>query len=199
MSEIKKQVSQTYEERAIKWINELKPDEYVKHLFQKCKKEQIEVTLTGTHPSDPGISKEEANRRTMIDIEEKLGVIMKMDDTKIVYSPYIKEGDPMEVREDIKEAVIRFAHTLDKFNGFSKDMEILALHKAREIDREFMLALIEEVGSEKGKEIAQRITAGHAHTTPDQLQVHEDIDAVIAEGIQEAAKEEEKPLNTTLG
>lgn len=147
MSEIKKQVSQTYEERAIKWINELKPDEYVKHLF--------------THDSE--------------DIEK------------------------MVVREDIKEAVIRFAHALDKFSGFSKDMEILALHKAREIDREFMLALIEEVGPEKGKEIAQRITAGHAHTTPDQLQVHEDIDAVIAEGIQEAAKEEEKPLNTTLG
>jgi len=136
MSEIKKQVSQTYEERAINWINELKPDEYVSHLF---------VTI-----------------------------------------------DPPQVREDIKEAVIRFAHTLDKFNGFSKDMEILALHKAREIDREFMLALIEEVGPEKGKEIAQRITAGHAHTTPDQLQVHEDIDAVIEEGIQEAKEEEGK-------
>lgn len=141
MTEIKKQVSQTYEERAINWINELKPDEYVKHLFNYDN----------------------------------------------------------EVREDIKEAVIRFSHFLDSFNGISKDMEILALYKAREIDREFMLALIEEVGPEKGKEIAQKVTMAHAHTTPDQMKSPDEIDAAIAEGIQAAAKEEgEEPLKTTL-
>lgn len=142
-----KQVSQTYEERALAWIKELKPDEYVKHLF--------------THDSE--------------DIEK------------------------MVVRDDIKEAVIRFSHFLDSFNGISKDMEILALYKAREIDREFMLALIEEVGPEKGKEIAQKVTMAHAHTTPEQMRSPEEIDAAIAEGIQAAAKEEgEEPLKTTL-
>lgn len=73
------------------------------------------------------------------------------------------EGGP-KMLEVVKEGIIRFAHSLDKFNTLSQQLELIALYKAREIDREFLLMLIEVVGIEKARELATTLTARHKHT-----------------------------------
>lgn len=70
------------------------------------------------------------------------------------YSEGMDKGKPSET---VREATIRFAHFLDKGNHVDVQMELLALRQISKIDREFMSEMIDELGVEKAKEIAQRV------------------------------------------
>lgn len=57
-----------------------------------------------------------------------------------------------------------FAEYLDGFNTLDMRMELLALHAAREVDREFMLLLIDACGKEKAEACARVVNEKHRHT-----------------------------------
>lgn len=67
----------------------------------------------------------------------------------------------------IKDQIRGFAAYLDSFPTMSSQLEILALYKTREIDREFIAALIEGIGVDKATEIARSITGRHKHSKPE--------------------------------
>jgi hypothetical protein len=62
--------------------------------------------------------------------------------------------EPLEI---VREGVIRFSHYLDRGNHVDIQMELLALRQISKIDREFMSEMIDELGLDKAKEIAQRV------------------------------------------
>ena len=74
------------------------------------------------------------------------------------------DGDLKKVRADIQEGIVRFAHYLDGFNTISKDLQIIAMSKAREIDQEFLGMLIDAIGKPKAIELARELHSRHAHT-----------------------------------
>lgn len=75
------------------------------------------------------------------------------------------DNDVIEPSDAVTEGVIRFAHHLDSFATLDIHMELLAMRQIRLIDREFMQEMIDELGLEKAKEIAQRVNARHGSTT----------------------------------
>lgn len=176
-----KTLSKTHEQVALEWLEQL-PEQLkdvpeAKHLFRYVDKEPIEVVYTGTHPSDATITAQEANRRTLIDTEDKLGMIVKMNDKGLSYTPYHKEGDKKEPIEIVREAVVRFAHHLDSFATVSMQMELLALRQISKIDREFMSEMIDELGLDKAKEIAKRVNDRRAKFSDGVPEITPDTDA----------------------
>lgn len=74
---------------------------------------------------------------------------------------YIKDNNIHKV--EIKEPLKNFAKWLDGFQVATKDMQIVALHKSRDIDREYMQLLIDAVGATKATELALLISNRHRH------------------------------------
>lgn len=72
--------------------------------------------------------------------------------------------------------VLMFAEHLDGSNVMTNELTLLAFQQARKIDRELLSLLIDEVGLEKAKELAQKVVANHRHTKvcPDEAQQAKD-------------------------
>lgn len=100
---------------------------------------------------------------TLKDVPEAAHLFSDVTGGKIVQGVHVERygKQPLEI---VREGVIRFAHYLDGFNTLTQHLEIMALYKAREIDREFMLLMIDEIGLEKAKELARQVQNGHKHT-----------------------------------
>lgn len=82
--------------------------------------------------------------------------------------------------------VEKFAAWLDEFQFLTPQLQVLAMLSAREVDKEFISALIDEVGKEKATEIARKIHAAHrdkpaAPEERSQLDVHKEIDEITGE------------------
>lgn len=58
--------------------------------------------------------------------------------------------------------VLRFARWLDDFKFFDAQMQVLAMTAARDVDRKFINLLIQEVGHDKAKELAEKVRDEHA-------------------------------------
>lgn len=59
--------------------------------------------------------------------------------------------------------IIQFAKWLDSMPYLFPHMELMAMRKAREIDREVYLAMVDALGIEKSTEIAREIHRRHKH------------------------------------
>ena len=66
-------------------------------------------------------------------------------------------------KRELRDVLQGYAKWLDGFQVATKDFEILALKKAREMDREMLSALIDEVNPQKVKEIITNISNRHRH------------------------------------
>lgn len=62
-----------------------------------------------------------------------------------------------------RDAINAFAQYLDSFQTLDSKLEILALYKAREIDKEVLLGLANALGKEKTEEVIKGIYAKHKH------------------------------------
>lgn len=71
---------------------------------------------------------------------------------------------PAEMSDHDKDVARGFAAYLDSFQHLSSELELLALYKAREIDREAMLALANELGKDKAAEVIKTVFEKHRHT-----------------------------------
>lgn len=80
----------------------------------------------------------------------------ELDHTDTHVSKFFNDTENTQnVKEDFKEIVIRFAHWLDKFNTIDMHMELIMMRATQKVDRRFMQALIEEVGVDRAKELAE--------------------------------------------
>lgn len=67
------------------------------------------------------------------------------------------------IKDDEHHAIIDFAKFLDSMPYLFPHMELMAMKKAREIDREVYLAMVDALGIEKSTEIAREIHKRHKH------------------------------------
>lgn len=113
------------------------------------------------------------------DVPEAMHLFSDVTGGRIVQGVHVERygKQPLEV---VKEAVIRFAHHLDSFNTLTQHLEIMALYKAREIDREFMLLMIDEIGLPRAKELARQVQDGHKHTKMEEPTMKV-VDGVVTE------------------
>lgn len=74
-----------------------------------------------------------------------------------------KEGSAPPA-EQFKFGVVGFAKYLDSFPTLSDQLELIALKRTSELDREFMQMLIDALGKEKATELAREFTGRHKHT-----------------------------------
>lgn len=68
--------------------------------------------------------------------------------------------------QEKRDAVLEFAKYLDSFAVLDDKIQILAYQKSREIDREVMMALVEEIPKEKVEEIVRSIHNKHYKHKP---------------------------------
>ncbi len=64
----------------------------------------------------------------------------------------------------IKQGAIAFAKYLDSFKNLTSELEILALYKARDIDREVLFGLAALLPKEEVTKLVKEIYARHKHT-----------------------------------
>jgi hypothetical protein len=65
-----------------------------------------------------------------------------------------------------KHAVMTFANYLDEKNTIGgNDINMLAIQKSREIEKEILTALIEHIGVQKSQELMLPIVQKHRHTS----------------------------------
>lgn len=81
------------------------------------------------------------------------------------------------------DAVIKFAKYLDSFQTLSDKLQILAIQKAREIDREVLLACVDKFGLEEMQVVIQEVYNRHKHTkTPTDVEFKENEIGTIQNG-----------------
>ncbi len=66
--------------------------------------------------------------------------------------------------EQVQEGIFAFAKHLDSFSTLDDKLQMLAMHKAREIDREVLLSLAAEIPTGRVEEIVKEIYSKHKHT-----------------------------------
>ncbi len=91
------------------------------------------------------------------------------DQGKIDVKTYIQiasdiiNNNPDFYSEDQQGAILSFAKYLDKGNGLSYELAILAYKKAMEIDREVLLLCRDTFGAEIMNGIAKKVVERHRH------------------------------------
>lgn len=93
----------------------------------------------------------------MEDLDVKMNTYLSTAQTLIDKNPEFYDGKQ-------KEGILSFAKYLDSFKTVGVELQLLALQKARLIDREFILALCDEIGKEKAIFIARKINQKHIHS-----------------------------------
>lgn len=80
-------------------------------------------------------------------------------------------GEEQEAeRKLVQEGIIAFAIYLDRFSTIDDKLQMLAMTKAREIDREVLLALAAQLPGEKVRELIGGIYGKHKHTKVEPLE-----------------------------
>lgn len=74
------------------------------------------------------------------------------------------DNENLKEDSDYYQGIREFALYLDSFQTLDSKLQLLAMQKAREIDREVMFAMCEKLGKEETENIIKEVYKKHRHS-----------------------------------